>query len=69
VRTIVIDVRLYSGARIEQPLPPGATWHHASEAVHRLRSDYSDVVALAWIRQPASTPVLERLDRTLVGAW
>lgn len=65
---IRLDVRLYDGTRIEWPLPAGATWLDARRALSGLRRDFSAVVRRAEIIQPASTPVLERLDRTLVGA-
>lgn len=66
---IRLDVRLYDGTRIEWPLPAGASWLDASDALRGLRRDFSHVVSRAEIIQPPSrTPVLERLDRTLVGA-
>jgi hypothetical protein len=65
-----LDVRLYDGTAILWPLPEGATWHDARAAIAGLREGYPGVVRRATIVQPApaGTPVLERLDRTLVGS-
>jgi hypothetical protein len=74
VTGLVIDVRLYDGGRIEFPLPEGFTWEHARSALDGLRRRHRHQVARAEIRTPgvyrvpSGTPVLERLDRTLVGA-
>jgi hypothetical protein len=65
---VILDVRFYDGRRIEWPLPDGATWLDAREALAGLRRDFSHLVRRAEIIQPPATPVLERLDRTLVGA-
>lgn len=69
---LTIDVQLWDGGRISYPLPDGFTWEHAREAVQGLRRHHRHQVARAQItyghRPPSGTPVLERLDRTLVCA-